>query len=67
MGIEPVFKCKFNRVRHTMNPLHIYSRLIDAGLQREKARYIASKYETPYRWIDNYVLKPIEKGFYPDI
>ena len=37
-----LFKCS---LEHKMNPLHVYCRLVEAGLDKKVARYLATKYE----------------------
>lgn len=38
-----------NRLRHILNPLHVYCRLVDCGLGRRQARRVCSVYARLYR------------------
>lgn len=38
-----------NLLQHRLNPLHIYSRLVDWGMGKEKAKRRCAAYERIYR------------------
>lgn len=38
-----------DRLRHLFNPLHVYCRLVDCGLDRRRARRVCGFYSRLYR------------------
>ena len=49
-------------IRHKANPLHIYCRLMDIGMDKYYATRISSIYEgAVYKPLDKFLLKPLHK------
>ena len=61
----PTTVCGMNKVRDKLNPLHVYCRLRDAGIEGGRARSVATDYEHYfYRGFDRYLLAPLHKFEY---
>ena len=49
-------------IRHKANPLHIYCRLMDIGMDKHYATRLCSIYEMDmYKPLDRFLLKPLHK------
>lgn len=53
---------RVNQFRHKINPMHVYCRLIDAGVSSNGAKDIAQKYEVSFfKKFDSIVLMPTQR------